>query len=86
MARRSGVEIIGEILRHKEAGKTQIMYAANLSHAQLERYLAFLQEKGLLQRVDGKARIPLYVTTAKGLALLRHIDTVVTDLGLDELE
>ena len=76
IGRRSSVEILGEILRLGQAGKTEIMYKVNMSHAQLDRYLKFLTEKGLLERVLGKARIPLYVITEQGKELLTHIEAV----------
>lgn len=53
--------------------KTHIMYGANLSYRQLERYLEFLLDRGLL-KVSGekhsKAR-HLFVTTDRGLAFLK---------------
>jgi len=48
------------------------MYKANLSHRQLEKYLAFLKENGLLREVvdpDGGSR--LYEATEKGIDFLR---------------
>ena len=84
IGRRSSVEILGEILGLGQAGKTEIMYKVNMSHAQLDRYLEFLTEKGLLERVLGRARIPLYVTTEQGKALLPHIEALVEVLGAEE--
>ena len=84
IVRRSSVEILGEILRLTPAGRTEIMYSVNMSHAQMSRYLEFLTERGLLERVVGKARIPLYVTTEKGKALLPHIQALVEAIGLEE--
>ena len=84
ITRRSSVEILGEIMRLGSAGKTEIMYSVNMSHAQLTRYLEFLTDRGLLERVVGKARIPLYVTTEKGKALLPHIQALVEVLGQEE--
>jgi len=83
IARRSSVEIMGEILRLGPAGKTEIMYSVNMSHSQLGRYLELLTGRGLLERVVGKARIPLYVTTEKGKALLPHIQAMVDALELE---
>ena len=39
--RRSNIEIIGDMLRVGEngAGKTEIMYSANMSYSQLQKYL-----------------------------------------------
>ena len=46
--------------------KTQIMYKANLSFAQLNEYLSLLLEIGLLEAVN-KGKKTLYKTTGKGL-------------------
>jgi predicted transcriptional regulator len=37
--RRSSVEVIADILRLGQAGKTEIMYSANMSYFQLQKYL-----------------------------------------------
>jgi len=44
------------------------MYAANLNWAQLNKYLNFLMEKGLLEHVSERDE---YVLTKKGARLLR---------------
>jgi predicted transcriptional regulator len=45
--------------------KTQIMYVAGLSFAQLIEYLSFLVRLGLLKAYKGSERL-IYKTTAKG--------------------
>ena len=42
--RRSNIEIIADMLRVGEngAGKTEIMYSANMSYSQIQRYLDYL--------------------------------------------
>jgi len=51
--------------------KTQIMYRANLSFAQLNEYLSFLQEIKLLKANTTDGRI-IYRTTPKGLKYLEN--------------
>ncbi len=74
LGNRTRVEILSSILGVAGRGalKTHIMYKANLSHRQLEKYLAFLKENGLLREVvdpDGGSR--LYEATEKGIDFLR---------------
>jgi predicted transcriptional regulator len=67
---RTKVEIFGSILKVAGNGslKTHIMYRANLSHRQLEKYLDFLEKKGLLmQFVDERTGTALYRVTEKGI-------------------
>ncbi len=65
--RRDRLYIIAEILKIAEDGslKTQIMYKANLSFAQLKEYLSFLIRMKLLE-IQKEERKKIYVTTAKG--------------------
>ena len=69
---RTRVEILANIL--KVAGnrtlKTHIMYKANLSYRQLEKYLTFLQENGLLELFmeDG---VRMFRVTDKGRDFLQ---------------
>jgi predicted transcriptional regulator len=51
----------------KGAGKTKIMYTANLSYTQLTEYLYYLQQNGLLAH---NADTQLYRPTGKGLKFL----------------
>jgi len=50
--------------------KTQIMYKANLSFAQLNEYLSFLLEVGLLKTVK-KGEKKIYKTTRRVLNILK---------------
>lgn len=88
--RRSNLQIIAEMLRLslREAGKTRLMYNVNMSHSQLERYLAFLLERGFLEEVDNKARngSVRYRTTSKGRELLREIERMMELLGLEDCD
>ena len=50
-----------ELCKSGAAGKTQIMYQANLNYQQLSKYLTLLRRYGLLEEDHGKFR-----TTGKG--------------------
>ena len=80
--RRPNIEVIADMLRLGEAGKTEIMYSANMSYFQLQKYLKFLTQRGLIDRVVvGNPKIT-YKVTEKGLGLLENIDSI---LGMLEL-
>jgi len=83
--RRSNIEIIAEMLRAGEngAGKTEIMYSANMSYAQIQKYLGFLMSQGLVDRVEVGNPVVTYQVTDKGLKLLRSIENIIEMLGLD---
>jgi len=79
--RRSSIEVIADMLRLGEAGKTEIMYSANMSYFQLQKYLQFLTEKGLIDKVMvGNPKIT-YRVTEKGLSLLERIDNILEMIG-----
>jgi predicted transcriptional regulator len=70
--RRDKLSIIAEILEIAKNGtlKTQIMYRANLSFAQLSEYLIFMKNANLLQQFNtGK---DVYATTEKGKDFLKR--------------
>jgi predicted transcriptional regulator len=72
---RTRVEILASILKVASNGalKTHIMYKANLSHRQLERYLGFLEQRGLLaQGIDEEMGTRIYRVTDKGCDFLRE--------------
>jgi predicted transcriptional regulator len=77
--RRSNIEIIADMLRVGEngAGKTEIMYSANMSYSQLQKYLAFLLGSGLINRVDVGNPVVTYHVTDKGRVLLKSIDNIM---------
>jgi len=82
--RRSNIEVIADMLRLGEAGKTEIMYSANMSYAQLQKYLNFLLRLGLIDKVTVGNPIVTYRVTQKGLRLLRSIDSILETLELKE--
>ena len=77
--RRSNIEIIADMLRVGEngAGKTEIMYSANMSYAQIQKYLGFLLSHGLIHKVEVGNPVVTYHVTEKGGELLRNINTIV---------
>ena len=77
---RSSLDIVRDMLSvaSDSARKTRIMYQANLSFVQLEKYLGDLLEKGLLGR-DGDS---YYLTTKKGLEFLKLYDYYVEQVRL----
>ena len=82
--RRSSIEVIADMLRLGEAGKTEIMYSANMSYHQLQKYLSFLLELGLIHKVTVGNPVVTYRVTRKGLRLLRNIDGILEMLELNE--
>ncbi len=79
--RRSSIQVIADMLRLGEAGKTEIMYSANMSYFQLQKYLQFLTERELIDKVTvGNPKIT-YRITDKGLRLLESIDNILEMLG-----
>jgi predicted transcriptional regulator len=77
--RRSNIEIIADMLRVGEngAGKTEIMYSANMSYAQIQKYLGFLLSHGFINKVQVGNPVVTYRVTDKGGELLRNIDSIV---------
>ena len=68
--RRSRLQTMYEILTLSlnRMKKTHIMYKANLSHSQLEKFLKFLIEKNLLTVENNH-----YVTTEKGREFIKEL-------------
>ena len=71
--RRDKLGIIAEILEIAKEGtlKTQIMYKANLSYAQLNDYLKFLLKSGLLKKLVSRGK-DVYAVTEKGIDFLQR--------------
>ncbi|MCX7911808.1 MAG: winged helix-turn-helix domain-containing protein [Dehalococcoidales bacterium] len=80
--RRSSIEIIADMLRVGEsgAGKTEIMYTANMSYSQIQRYLDYLVNQGFVTKVNLENTTVAYRVTDSGLKLLRAIDTLMNML------
>ena len=81
--RRSNIEIIADMLRVGEngAGKTEIMYSANMSYSQIQRYLDYLVNQGFINKVNLDNTMVAYQVTDSGLKLLKAIDTLMEMMG-----
>ncbi len=81
--RRSNIEIIADMLRVGEngAGKTEIMYSANMSYIQLQKYLDYLVNQGFINKVNMDNTLVAYQVTDTGLKLLKAIDALMEMLG-----
>ena len=80
---RTRIEILASILNVSNNGalKTHIMYKANLSHKQLEKYLKFLLANGLLEElVDDEGRF--YQVTQKGIEFLKDYSKLSSHLTI----
>ena len=85
IGRRSNVEIIGDILRLGKSGKTAIMYDADLSYYQLQKYLQFLTDRGFLEQLPATTpNNKSFNPTDKGEQLLGQIDKVIDFLSPNE--
>ena len=71
--RRDKLSIIAEILEIAKDGtlKTQIMYKANLSFAQLNDYLKFMMKTSLLKKFRAHGK-DVYASTEKGINYLQR--------------
>ncbi|MGD0795558.1 MAG: winged helix-turn-helix domain-containing protein [Dehalococcoidales bacterium] len=80
--RRSDIKIIADMLRagEKGAGKTEIMYSANMSFSQIQKYLDYLVNQGFIHRVDMDNTLIAYQVTDSGLKLLKAIDNLISML------
>jgi predicted transcriptional regulator len=63
------------------AGKTEIMYSANMSYSQIQRYLDYLVNQGFISKVNMGNTMIAYQVTDNGLKLLKAIDTLMEMLG-----
>ena len=81
--RRSNIEIIAEMLRIGEngAGKTEIMYNANMSYSQIQKYLGFLISHDFINKIHVGNPCVTYQITGNGVKLLKSIESVIEILG-----
>lgn len=86
--RRSNIEIIAEMLKVGEngAGKTRIMYNANLSYSQIQKYLGYLVSEGFVDRMQIGNPSVTYHITERGIKLLQSINSVMEMLGMNEYD
>jgi predicted transcriptional regulator len=86
--RRSNIEIIADMLRVGEngAGKTEIMYSANMSYTQIQKYLDYLVGQGFISRIKLDDTLVAYRVTESGLKLLKAIDSLMAMLSPEKIE
>lgn len=74
--RRSDIEIIADMLKVGEdgAGKTEIMYSANMSYSQIQKYLGYLISRGFIDKMKVGNPCVTYRVTDSGLKLLEIIN------------
>jgi len=84
--RRSDIEIIADMLKIGEngAGKTKIMYNANMSYSQIQKYLGYLTGQGFIDKMKMGNPSVTYQITDSGLKLLQLISSLKEMLGLDD--
>ena len=82
--RRSNIEVMADILKLGQAGKTEIMYSANMSYRQLQRYLEFLTQRGFIEITKVGNPVTTYKVNRRGLRLLKSIDNLLEMLGLGD--
>jgi len=84
--RRSDIEIIADMLKVGEngAGKTEIMYSANMSYSQIQKYLGYLVGQGFIDKMKMGNPSVTYQITDSGLRLLELINRLREMLELDD--
>lgn len=84
--RRSDIEIIADMLKVGKdgAGKTEIMYSANMSYSQIQKYLGYLIARGFIDKVKVGNPSVTYQVTGNGLKLLQLLNNLRAMLGLDD--
>jgi len=66
------------------AGKTEIMYSANMSYRQIQKYLGYLMGQGYVDKMKMGNPSVTYQVTDSGLKLLQLIDRIKEMMGLDD--
>ncbi len=67
------------------AGKTEMMYSANMSYRQIQKYLKFLVAQGLVDEVEVGNPSVAYVVTDRGHTLRQSIEAVLDALNLRQI-
>jgi predicted transcriptional regulator len=67
------------------AGKTEIMYSANMSYTQIQKYLGYLLTQGFIDRIEIGNPVVTYQVTEKGLGLLRNIEGIMEALDFEDI-
>jgi predicted transcriptional regulator len=73
------IETIGDILRAGEngSGRTEIIYTADISYPEIQKYLDYLINEGFINKVNLDDTKVVYQVTESGLRLLGAIDTLL---------
>jgi predicted transcriptional regulator len=84
---RSYIETIADMLRVGEngAGKTEIVYTADMSYHQIQKYLEYLLNQGFINKVNLDNTMVAYQVTETGLKLLKAIDTLLEMIESTEI-
>jgi predicted transcriptional regulator len=80
--RRNELEIIRDILGMNSGRTTLLRHSVNLSHAQMRKYLDFLERTDLIALERSGSRTLEFQVTDKGAATLNLIDQLFDLLGL----
>jgi predicted transcriptional regulator len=79
--RRSEFEIIYDILKMGGGKPTTIRHSANLSHAQLQKYLGFLEKSNLILPEQQNPRATYFSVSDNGKLTLELIERLLELLG-----
>ena len=82
-SRRSELEIIRDILRLDVGRTTSLRYNVNLSHSQMQKYLAFLERSELIRLDRQGTRSWTFQVTEKGRQALDQMDRLFELMGLE---
>jgi predicted transcriptional regulator len=77
--KRSDIAIIADMLRIGEngGGDTEIMQNADINQDEMQKYLKFLVNQGLINKLKLDSTIVAYQVTDSGLKLLKAIDSLI---------
>ncbi len=81
--RRNELEIIRDILGMGKGRTTILRYSVNLSHAQMQKYLGFLEKSGLIELERHGARVLTFEITDKGRTALTEMGQLFELVGID---
>jgi len=81
--RRNELEIIRDILGMNSGRTTSLRHSVNLSHAQMRKYLDFLERSGLITLERQGSRTSVFQVTEKGEAALDQINQLFELMGID---
>ncbi len=72
--RRSDIDIIRDVLAAGMGRTSELRDAVNLSHTQLQKYLAFLESSGLITLSREDSRSASFSVTSKGRLVLQMVE------------